>query len=104
MIFVNGTNEPFIVIFIEERFTPLPPPVILTAIAVIVLVVYELLAGNSPLAEGCVLSIAPEITRANGCGPCGIFVPFTFMVYSPTDGDKTSTCSTLFISSPPFPR
>ncbi len=55
---MNRTNEPFIVIFMEERFTPLPLSVILTATAVVVFLVYELLAGNSPLTEGGVLSIA----------------------------------------------
>ena len=51
-VFVNGTNEPFMAILMDERFTPLPLSVILIAMAVVLFVVYELLTGNSPRAEG----------------------------------------------------
>jgi len=66
----------------------------------------SMVAGNAvaDVITSGVTSSAPEITRANGCGPSGIFVPLTFIVYNPTGGDESSTCSTLFtLSNAPFP-
>ena len=97
-----STRLPLMVILIELSLSAFSVSVILTYTAVVLLQVYELFFGNSPDAEGGKFS-APEMTSAKGCGPCGILVPFTVILYVPFEGDNSSTSSTLFTLSPPFP-